>query len=170
MPKYTSIIITVVLCVFATSCNFNKQEDCIALDNTISTTNDTLMLKGNAWGDEFEVAVNTLDFSQLNKRRTDMQSYIERKIDEVDELEPVGKAEDLLAAEKEFLEYERLVVAEKFSVFEQYDTTVTMDELRDSYVNLQLSSEKEQDLIEKVQQKREEYAEQNDFPKFIDKN
>lgn len=170
MLKHTQIAVLALLCVTILSCNFNKKEDCIQLDNTISTINDTLMVKGNNWGEEFEVAVNTLDFSQLHRARTDMQSYIEGKIKVVNKLKPVGKADDLIAAEIAFLKFEQEVVANKFSVFEQYDTTVSMDELTESYVNLQMSSDTEQELIEQVQRKREEYAERNEFPKFIDKN
>ncbi len=81
----------------------------------------------------------------------------------------VGGSEKLMKTELEFLETEQEIVKYKLSVFENYDETVSMDDLSDAYANMQLSAVKERDLLEQLHRLREEYAEKNEIPKFIDK-
>lgn len=154
--------------VLACSCNFNKKEKCIQLDNSIATINDSLLRYGAEWGDELHIAINTLDFSGLQPVRVKMQDYIDRKIDYVKDLDNIGGSEALLAAELEFLEVEKGIVANKLSVFERFSDSTDMDQMSTAYADMQLSAIKEQDLLKEIHLLREHYAEKNGFPKFIE--
>lgn len=151
------------------SCDLNKKDDCIRLDNEIAAINDSLLAYGKGWGDELKIAVNTLDFTGLNPIRVQMQRYVDRKVEQVKGMKNVGGSEKLMETELEFLQAEKEIVMYKLSVFEQFDTTVAMDDLSDAYADMQLSAIKERDLLEKLHRLREEYEEKNDIPKFIEK-
>ncbi|MCB0699942.1 MAG: hypothetical protein H6551_08380 [Chitinophagales bacterium] len=159
----------IVMTLYIVGCNYDKKEKAAALDARIGGINDTLLLHGKAWGDELKISVNTLDFTQLGTVRTKMQGYIDARIDEVGQLEHVGGSEELVQTELEFLETERNIVENRFSAFEQFDDSVTMDELTEAYAQIQISAEKEQALLKKLQSLREQYADKNGFPKYIDK-
>lgn len=163
-----SALIGVLLIAMACSCNFNKKEKCIKLDSSIATINDSLLRYGAAWGDELQIAINTLEFSGLRPIRVKMQDYIDRKIEYVKDMDNIGGSEELLKAELEFLQTEKDIVSEKLSTFENFTDTVTMDHLSSAYANLQLSAVKEQDMLKKIHTLREQYAEKNEFPKFIE--
>lgn len=159
----------ILLITLFLSCDFNKKDDCIRLDNDIAAINDSLLMYGSKWGDELKIAVNTLDFSGLRPIRVEMQGFIARKTEYVKGMKNIGGSEKLLKTELEFLETEEEIVKYKLSVFENYDESVVMDELSDAYANMQLSAVKERDLLEKLHRLREDYAEKNEIPKFIEK-
>lgn len=158
----------ILLIVLACSCNFNKKEKCIRLDNTISSINDSLLRYGAEWGDELKIAINTLDFSGLQPIRIKMQGFIDRKIEYVKGMDNIGGSEELLKTELEFLQTEKEIVATKLAVFERFTDSVTMDQLSNAYADMQLSAVKEQDMLKRIHTLREQYAEKNDFPKFIE--
>lgn len=169
MYKLTHIFTIIIAVLIISSCGNEKKEECARLDASIGAINDTLLNYGQKWGEELEIAVNTLDFSELPATRLDLQSYIDRKIEYVEGLEPIGGADSLIAAELEFLKVERQIIANKFSAFEAFNDSVTMEELTAAYVEVQKSASQEQKHLEAVYKLRETYAEKNDFPKYIDK-
>lgn len=159
-----------LLCILmAASCDFDKKEKCRQLDNEIATINDSLLWYGSQWGDELEIAVNTLDFTQLRPIRVEMLNYIERKTEDVKEMDNVGGSEELLKTELEFLDVEKKIVQNKLSAFEQFDDSVTMDELTTAYTAMQVSAVQEDELLREIHKLREEYEVKNDLPKFLDK-
>ena len=169
MLNRISVITAISFMTLVLSCDLDKNDDCIRLDNEIAAINDSLLMYGKNWGDELKVAVSTLDFTGLQPIRVKMQDFIVRKTEYVREMKNVGGSEKLLKTELEFLETEEEIVKYKLSVFENYDETVTMDELSNAYANMQLSAVQERDLLEKLHRLREDYAEKNEIPKFIEK-
>lgn len=170
MNKVSGIYaLLLIVMLSAVGCGYDTKQRAEELDHRIGSINDTLLLHGKEWGDELRVAVNTLDFSQLEGVRMKMQHYIEEKIEEVDDIKHVGGSEDLVAKELEFLKMEHDIVKNKFSAFEQFDTTVSMEQLTEAYAKVQISGEKEGEVLEELHKLREEYADENGFPKYIDK-
>lgn len=168
MFQRLTTLLAILLIGFASSCDFNKKEKCIALDNTIAAINDSLLRYGAQWGDELNIAVNTLDFSGLPPIRQQMQDYIDRKIEFVKGMDNIGGSEKLLEAELEFLQAEREIITTKLAPFERFDDSVTMDVLSTTYADMQYSALKERDLLEKIHTLRDEYADKNGFPKAIE--
>lgn len=158
----------ILLIVLACSCNFNKKEKCMKLDNSVASINDSLLRYGAEWGEELHLAINTLDFTGLQPIRLKMDEYIGRKIEYVKDMDNIGGSEPLLEAELEFLHMEKDIVAGKLAVFERFTDSVAMDQLSTAYADMQLSALKEQELLKKIHTLREQYAEKNGFPKFIE--
>ena len=163
-----SALTALLLIVLACSCNFNKKEKCIKLDNTIASINDSLLRYGAEWGEELQIAINTLDFTGLQPVRVKMQQYIDRKIEYVKGMDNIGGSEQLLEAELEFLQTEKEIVANKLAVFERFTDSVAMDQLSTAYADMQLSALKEQELLKQIHTLREQHADKNGFPKFIE--
>lgn len=139
------------------------------LDSQVGAINDSLLYYGKAWGDELKVAVNTLDFTGLPSIRISMQEYIDRQTENVQEMDNIGGSEELLSTELEFLNTEKEIVSTRLAAFEQFTDSAKMDDLTTAYTAMQLSAVREQELLEKIVRLREQYAEKNNFPKFIEK-
>lgn len=164
-----SSIVGLLVMVLLVSCNFNKKEDCIKLDTKIGMINDSLLKYGAEWGDELKISINTLDFSGLQPIRLQMQEFVDKKIVDVQGLKNVGGSEKLLETELEFLQVEKEIVAGKLSVFEEFTDSAAMDNISAAYAAMQLSALKERDLLEKLHKLRDEYAEKNEIPKYIER-
>lgn len=162
-------IVALLVMVLLVSCNFNKKEDCIKLDTKIGTINDSLLKYGAEWGDELEISINTLDFSGLQPIRLQMQEFVDRKINEVQSLKNVGGSEKLLKTELEFLQLEKEIITSRLSVFEQFTDSAAMDNISTAYAAMQLSAIKEAEMLEKLHKLRDEYAEKNKIPKYIER-
>lgn len=162
-------IVGLLVMVLLVSCNFNKKEDCIKLDTKIGSINDSLLKFGAEWGDELHLSINTLNFSGLQPIRVQMQEFVDKKIVEVEGMKNVGGSEKLLETELEFLQLEKEIVTTKLSAFEQFTDTAEMDNISTAYAAMQLSAIKERDLLEKLHKLRDEYAEKNEMPKYIER-
>lgn len=170
MLKRPVILAGILLMLLSVSCNFNKKEECVKLDNEIAAINDSLLWYGSKWGDELEISVNTLEFSGLKPIREEMEAYVERKIERVENMENVGGSEKLVETELKFLKIEKEIVQTKLTAFEQFTDSVTMEELSNTYADMQMSGMKEEELLKEIHRLREEYEEKNDIPKFLEKH
>lgn len=168
MPRYITSVIIIGLTALLASCDYNKKEQAIELDNRLSKVNDTLLHLGKQWGDEFEIAVNTLDFTHLQPLRVKMVKYIDGKIEYVEGLDNVGGSEELIKAELDFLKAEKDIISKRFVIFERFTDSVSMDELSNAYTGVLMGAEREQQKLEDLQKLRLEYAEKNGFPKPIE--
>ena len=133
------------------------------LNNRISLINDSLFYKGKAWGEEFQVAYNMADFSQLPPIRIDMEQYVIRSIDEVKHMEDAGGSEAFRQKELEYLEFERKIIQENFIRFESFTDTVSPAEMQSAYHALSRSADDEQRLLSELKTLQEAYAAKNDF-------
>lgn len=175
MRHHLTLLVILLSMLFA-SCDWGNSEAAERLDRQIANINDSMSYYGKTWGDELKIAVNSLDFSNLQPVRLKMQQFIEKKTAEVDKIEPVGKSGKLLKAEMDFLKFEHAVVKEKFAAFEKYDDTVyenyseteLTQQLGATYSDLLKALEQEYHHMEKIQSLREEYAVESGFPKPID--
>ena len=154
--------------VFIASCDINKQEDAMKYSNEIAATNDTLAYHGSLWAEELKVAINTLDFSQLEKYKVNMLTYIDEKIIEVGNMQNIGGSEHLQKAELEFLRFEKRIVNQYFTAFEQMDSTTSVQAIQAAYMSVMEQGEEEQKKQQAMQKLREEYADNNGFPKPIE--
>lgn len=136
--------------------------------NEIAATNDTLAYHSGKWAGELKVAINTLDFSQLQPYRERMVQYIDRKVVEVQQMPNIGGSEKLQQAELEYLKFERTIVNKYFSVFEQMDSTTTLEAIENAYLQVMQQGQKEQQLQQDMQKLRDEYADKNNIPKPIE--
>lgn len=167
MIRRIIVPILVLMTVFA-SCDINKQEEAMKFSNEIAATNDTLAFHSSKWAEELKVAINTLDFSQLHKYRTNLTDYIDRKITEVEQMENVGGSEEMQKAELEFLRFEKGIVNTYFSAFEQMDSTTTLETIENAYMAVMQQGDKEQKMQQNMQKLREQFADKNGFPKPIE--
>ncbi len=167
--RICKILLLFLLPLYLIGCGYEKREKAEALDRQIGAINDTLLVHAKKWGDEFKIAINTLDFSTLYEPRMKMQQYIDEKIEEMENVAHVGGSEELVKKELEYLRAEREIVTQKFAVFEQFTDSVAIDTLGQAFAEFQLSEDVEGPYLNQLHQLREEYAERNGFPKYIEK-
>jgi hypothetical protein len=139
----------------------DKEHDIVALNNELTTINDSLFYKGQAWGEEFKIAFNSGDYSQLRMARQEVQTYIEQGIDKVGAMEDAGGSQQFRAAEMEYLQFERDVIVQKMKVFESFADTTNKEQVSKAYADLINSSKEEQVKLNTLHDAQKQYADKN---------
>lgn len=166
MNKRLSIPLLLV-CSLA-SCDVHKQEDATRLSDDISHINDSLSYYGKMWNDELVISVNqTKNYTNLAPIRRALQSYIDRKFTVVQGMHDVGGSEELRKTELEILSFEKSI-ADRFIVFEQFDSTTSQTQLNIAYENLLKSTEGEAAKMNDLKRLRDDFAEKNEIPKPVE--
>jgi len=159
--------IFVLLTILVASCNLNRREDAMKLNNTLAGINDSLFFYGKNWNEELAVAVNTRNFSQLPDQRLRMEAYIDKNISRVGAMKDIGGSEVLKKTELEFLAFEKQLIQSKFSIFEHFTDSTSDAMLTEAYKSLLQYTGKEQEYLARLSKLQDEYAEKNDFPKPV---
>lgn len=165
--------------VLFASCNLDNSDEAMHLSMQIGAVNDSLTWYGKQWSDELKVAVNSKDFSELPIIRGKMEAFIDRNVNEIKQMKDVGGSKDLREAELNLLYFDRDSVLPKFRSFESFNSNpniknagydeVYENTLTQTYTSLIKTLQGEEAKLKRVYDLRDKYADDNDFPKPIDK-
>lgn len=164
MRNRLAIFIFFALAVLFQACSFDTKEKAAKLSSELTAVNDSMYHFGRTWFEEFKVAVNTKDFSELPAHRTNLASFIDRKVEYIKKMEDVGGSEKYKQAELDILNFEKNTVLPKFVIFESFTANTTDEEIAEAYNVLMSTLNEEQEKLNVVYKLRDEYAEKNDFP------
>ncbi|MCD6063950.1 MAG: hypothetical protein K0R82_1861 [Flavipsychrobacter sp.] len=139
----------------------DKQQEIIGLNNELTTINDSLFYKGQAWGEEFKIAFNSGDYSRLRMARQEVHVYIEQGIDKVGSMKDAGGSEQLRQAELDYLQFERDVIIQKMMAFESFTDTTNKELVSKAYNDLVNSSKEEQVKLNALHDAQKQYADKN---------
>lgn len=139
----------------------DKQQEIIGLNNELTTINDSLFYKGEAWGEEFKIAFNSGDYTLLPAARQEVQEYIETSIDKVADMKDVGGSQQLRTAELDYLQFERDVIIQKMKAFEEFSDTTNKERVSEAYTDLVNSSKEEQVKLNALHDAQKLYADKN---------
>lgn len=167
MAKHLYIFIISILLMSMAACDLNKKEKAQQFSNDITVINDSLAYYVKDWVEEFKVSVNTKDFSQLHGIRQGLEGYLDRKTTYLQGMEDRGGSEQLRTAELDYLAFEKNTVSRYLSVFEQFDSTTTDDQIAKAYNTSMANVGGEEQKILTINKLQDEYAEKNDFPKPV---
>lgn len=167
MRSFTYISI-ILLCLGIASCNWNRQEKAMKLTGKITAINDSLYRFGKIWLDEFKIAVNSKNFSELQPLRQNLEQFIDRNIVFIDNMDDVGNSEPIRKAELDILQFEKTTVLPKFLVFETFDTTTTDEQITEAYKGMMMTTSQEQEKLNKLYSLIDAYADKYEFPKPIE--
>lgn len=178
-PTMRTVFAIAAFIVLFASCDFNSSDEAMHLSAQIGAVNDSLTWYGKQWSDELKIAVNSKDFSELPGIRTRMQAFIDRNVADIKDMKDVGSSKDLREAELQLLYFDRDSVLPKFQTFESFNTSPNInapgneneyeDILSQAYSSLIYTLRGEESRLKKVYDLRDKYADDNDFPKPIDK-
>jgi hypothetical protein len=167
MERFYSKISGLVFIALLASCNLNKREDAIKLSSALMVANDSLSYYGRDWNEELKIAVNTRNFTGLPESRKKLESYIDRKISELKDMEDVGGSEKLRESEIDILSFEKNVIQTKFTAFEQFNANTPLPQITTAYESLLKERETEVKKMSAFEKLQDSYAEKNDFPKPV---
>ena len=163
--KSTLRTTTAVLLFFLSFNAANAQKITTALqfnDYMVSIT-DTLYSYGTEWGQQFNVAFKSKDFTSLAPARIKLEEFTGKKLLEVTTMKDIGGSENLRAAMLEFIVFEKQFTGEYFSTIEKFDSKSTDDEIQKALDNLAAGSKKEEVVLKKVREAQKDYAKKNGF-------
>jgi hypothetical protein len=131
-------------------------------DYLVSIT-DTLYMYGKEWGDQFNVANESKDFTSLSPKRTKIEEFAAKKFLEVTTMKDIKGSEKLRAAMLEFLAYEKLMISEHFIPMEKLNSSSTDDDIQKHLDDLSTAGKTESIALKKVSDAQKEYAKKNGF-------
>lgn len=140
-----------------------KRENPQEFNATINNINDSIKIKGEAWGDAFGDAMNTLAFAGLKPAREDIERYVDAAIKRVENLGNVKGSKELKEAELEYLRYEKQTVHDVFMPFENFNAQTTYGELEQAANALAVASQQEQGRLDKVRLAQQQYLTKNNI-------
>lgn len=164
MRNRFTILFVIAAAILLQACEFDKKEKARKLSTELTSVNDSMYHLGRVWLEEFKVAVNTKDFSELPQNRQNLSAFIDRKIEYISKMEDVGGSEEYRKAELDILKFEKNTVLPKFVIFESFGDSTTDEEIAESYNLLMSTINTEQEKLNKVYKLRDEYARKNEFP------
>jgi hypothetical protein len=163
--RYIGVFILFLL--LSQSCNLHKREDAQKLANDMASISDSLNYYGKVWGDEFQAAVKTRDFTHLPPLRAEIDDYINRKNISVQAMDDISGSGKLREAALNFLKYEKEIVIPRMSAFETFDSTTPDDNIKAAFNAMIATSKEDIARRDTVSMRLDEYAEKNDFPKVL---
>ena len=143
----------------------NAQQPTTALqfNDYLVTITDTLYMYGKEWGDQFNVAHESKDFTSLSPMRIRIEEYAAKKFLDVTTMKDIKGSEKLRAAMLEFLAYEKLMINERFTPMEKLNSSSTDDDIQKHLDALATASKGEATALKKVNDAQKEYAKKNGF-------
>lgn len=162
MKKLFYLYASALLFTFATGCS-SKKDKMIAINNKITETNDSLFMKGEAWGEEIGAAWSGKDFTRVATLHADVLGYIDRKEEEIKDMNNAGGSEKLKDAELSFLEYEKSILTPA-AVFNGFNASTSQETFMAAYQQMQTSAQNENQKLLEIQQLQKEYAQKNQLP------
>lgn len=165
--KRISFLLPVLLVLILASCG--KKLTPQQMDAEFTNINDSLKIKGQEWITTLGNALTNKDFSALKPHREGIATYLDKKIAYVEGLDDVGGSEEYRKEEIAFLKYERQLVDQAFTPFEQLGPDATMLQVQQQIAALTPVTGKEVENINKVYAKQKEFAERNKFTPAVSK-
>lgn len=154
------IVLPLITLIALASCKDNKKE-VVYLNNELTTINDSLFYKGQAWGEELRIAIMNSDYTQLQPARMSVQAFIENSIEHVHQMENVGGSDEFRRVELEYLQFERDTIMPKMMQFESLDSTATEKQINDTYQSLVSCARQEQEQLKQIRTVQKAYADKN---------
>jgi hypothetical protein len=159
MHRFVVIMALFTCFCFVVGCD--REVSALKLSTDLTKINDSLARYGKEWGDEFKRAYSTSDFSALQPIRVQMEVYVNRKIECVRNMEDVGGSRDFRKKEMEYLMFEKGLITNKLTRFENFNAQTPPEELAKAASELMSATEQEQFVLEQLHEEVRQYADRN---------
>lgn len=157
-----SLILMAALCLLG-SCQLAKRQKALEFSNKMSAITDSLYRKGSEWGAVYASASQDRDYSKLKPLRLDMEQFTDRSITAVASMKDVAGSEQFRADMLGFLRFEKNMIGNVFSRFEQLNAGSREEEIQAVLDALTESSTEETRLLDVVRRSQNEFARKNGF-------
>lgn len=166
--RFLSVMLVALTC-FLGSCQMMNRQKALEFSNKLSSITDSLYRKGGEWGAVYATASQSGDYAQLRPLRIDMQQFTDRNIATVIAMKDVAGSEQFRADMIGFLRFEKKMIEDVFSRFEELNAQSSEGEVQAVLNQLTESSTEETRLLDVVRKSQAEFAKKNGF-KIENKN
>jgi hypothetical protein len=139
------------------------RKEALLMNNTLVGINDTLYLKGKAFGLLVGDCYKARNYSLLKQGRVEFEQFIDASRARVAKMKDVGGSEALRYCEIELLDVEKKMVIKDFTPFEELTETSTREQVMHQFDLVQDDSKEEAALLNKLKTCQAEYAKKNGF-------
>lgn len=151
-----------LLVIIMQSCSMGQKK---ALDYNNKIANITLANQ-DRWkelGQEISAAEQSHDYTKLSKITTDLISFLDQKIAEVNGLEVPPGGEDLKSAAIEFLKFDKTIAEDKAKPFTQMNEQTTPEEFQATTKELFDQASQEEPYNAKMLEAQRAFAKKNNL-------
>ncbi len=135
----------------------------IWFNDRLTRITDTLGMRGQEWGKQFNEALKTKKFAALRPPREAMERFVHTKISELRTMKDVGDSKHLRLAMIKFLEFEQSMLERAFKPMEKLSSATTKADLEAVFNQLSRFSAAESTELERITIAQEDYAKANGF-------
>ena len=160
MRKRFPFILGILLLLLG--CNADKKK-AYDFNQKLFEISDTLNKKGTRIGTEVAMAVNTRDFSKVDRINEELLAFIELKSAELKKPPNTAGSEKLKAAMIEFLQFEKDMVSNYFVPLGKMNAATSDSAIQFAVDQMVEKSKDEGSYLQKVQVAQKEYARSNGF-------
>jgi hypothetical protein len=146
----------------AFSCNTNQQK-ALEFNNRIAGYSLELGKRGEALSPVLRKAIETKNFTACTPIIKDLENYIKSKTVELEGLQNINGSENLKAAMRDFMRFEKELADEALFPFTKFDSTTSAVEIQTAVSRLVAKSGLENNYLQKVRKEQHTYATRNGF-------
>ncbi len=152
-----------ILIITLFSCNLITRKEALLVNNTLVGINDTLYLKGKAFGLLVGDCYKAKNFSLLKQGRIEFEHYIDDSRARVAKMKDVGGSEALRYCEIELLDVEKRMIKKDFIPFEELTAESTLEQVNHHFDMVKNDSKDETAVLNKLRALQADYAKKNGF-------
>ena len=135
----------------------------IQFNDHLTDITDSLYVRGQAWGEQFNEVHKTRGYAALRPARESMERFVSNSIARLKAMQDVKDSKALRTAMISYLEFERRMISEAFKPLEALSASSTREEMQAAFSRLKSVTEAESAELQKVVAAQEAYAKANGF-------
>ena len=156
-------IISACLC-FLSSCQIADWQKITHYNDEVTTTNDSVYVKGKRIGDAVNKGMFTGDYSSVQVKTAALDSFVKNQITFFSRKLDINGSDTLRVAELAYLQFEEQVIQTHFMRFAQLNKSSTEDEIKGQLAALQPVADQDKAFFDRISAIQESYARLNGFP------
>jgi hypothetical protein len=152
-----------LLFTIAQSCESSGQKNALDFNNKIANITLANQDKWKELGQEINIAQQSHDYTKLSGMTTDLISFLDQKIAEVDAMKIPESTEDLKNATLDFLKFDRSIAEEKAKPYTKMNEQTTPEEFKNVTQALFAQANLEEPYHTKMIEAQRAFAKKNGF-------
>ena len=160
---HTKIIIALLL-ISLTGCQIADWQKITHYNDEVTTTNDSVYVKGKRVGDAVAKGVLTGDYRAVKTNTDSMEIFVKKQITFFSKQLEIKGSNSMRVAELQYLQFEEQVIQQQFTKLALLNARSTGAEVKGILAELGPIAEKDHAYFDRITTLQEQYARLNGFP------
>jgi len=160
---HTKIIIAILL-ISMSGCQIADWQKITHYNDEVTTTNDSIYVKGKRVGDAVAKGVITGDYCAVKTNTDSMETFVKKQIIFFSKQLNINGSDSMRIAELQYLQFEEQVIQQQFARLALLNAHSTEAEVKGALTELAPVAEKDHAFFDHITTLQEQYAKLNGIP------